>query len=96
MIKEMTSLVDVTPLGGFVQSLTKLMRLFMQSNCKVHFGRQGEESEQLDIPEHRWGPNVKLMVVCWQQGKESGGSLQKRGALWNEGALSVSGKLLLA
>lgn len=39
----------------------------MQSNCKVHFGGEGEESGQLDIPGHHWGPNIKLMVECWQQ-----------------------------
>lgn len=41
----MTSLVDITPISVFVQLLTKLMRSFMQSNCKVHIGGEREESD---------------------------------------------------
>lgn len=81
MIKEITSLADITPISGFVQSFTKLMRPFMQSNCKVHFRGQGEESGQLDIPGHRWGPDVKLMVECCQQRKEIGGIFTEMGCI---------------
>lgn len=42
MIFEMTGLVDITLNGVFVQLLTKLMRPFVQSNCKVHFGGEGK------------------------------------------------------
>lgn len=52
---------------------------------------------QMDITGQYWELNIKLMVVCWSQWEEIGGaSLHKKGALWNEQALSVSKKCYLS
>lgn len=90
---KMTSLVDITPISVFVQSLTKLMRPFVQSNCKVHFG--GERRN----PGHWTFQDITGAKGSWWSCAGNGemrwdGSSHRWGALWTKGALLVSRKLL--